>query len=279
MFDLNNAVSKVKNATGLKTLETDDPTIEFATKPEFYGAIPEPTPANKAMPDWYKSLSQYTDGGNERNELGAATVKRCAPFMEAMTLGWIIPLVGKAEITAKDGSVESSWDFPESLLSPHGMGQVGGENFPASDWPILKWNNFWTMKLPEGYSALITSPMNRIEPRWQVFSGVVDLDNYYNFVNAPFMWTGGEYDGIIDEGTPLVQVIPFKRDSIISDATVNEMTEEEQQERARTEVELLSNESMYREERWTSKKGSRNVPAETKKEDKDESGSSCPFHL
>lgn len=285
MFDLSSAVTKVKNATGMKKLETNDPTIEFVTEPELYGAIPEPIPANRALPDWYKNLAQYVSNEegevttNTKTEIKASSVKRCAPFMEAMTMGWIIPLAAEVHIkgvAGDDNIVHYNWNFNKELISSHNIAQVGGDEFPLSDWPVLKFHNYWNIKISDGYSALITSPMNRPGQPFTPFSGVVDVDNYFNEINAPFMWTGGEFEGFLKEGTPIVQVIPFKRESLVSDGTVRSMTDDEVLEKKRTKNELNSSPSMYRNRRWQHKRGTRIVPHDTN--DSEDSGSSCPFH-
>ena len=44
---------------------------------------------------------------------------------------------------------------------------------------------------------------------------MVDTDTYYNEVNFPYVWTGSEVgEFIIPRGTPLVHVIPFKREEL-----------------------------------------------------------------
>ncbi|UBF19108.1 hypothetical protein HRTV-14_gp35 [Halorubrum phage HRTV-14] len=243
----------------------EDQLIEFVTEEELYGAIPEPIPANKVLPDWYKRLGQYFDPGeqgstNIRNRIRGSTVKRCAPFMEAMTMGWIIPLAAEVQFIAEDGFVEYKWEFSREMISNHELEQVGGEMFPNHEWPIMKFNNYWSMKVPDGYSALITNPMNRPGQPFTTFSGVVDIDNYFNEVNAPFMWTGGDFEGIFDAGTPIVQVIPFKRDTMITDAISRPMNDEEKLEKQRTKEELSSHGSTYRDRRWQPKPGSRMLP-------------------
>jgi hypothetical protein len=277
MFSLSAVTDRVSDLTGYSKLEnedTEDAVIEFVTKDEYYGAIPEPIPANRVIPDWYRNLPGRV-GGNEDSL--QSTVKRCAPFMEAMTMGWIIPLAGEVEFMAQSGRVEWKSDFKEELIDAHGMAQVGGEAFPNSDWPVLKFINPWCIKVPDGYSALITSPFNRIEPLFQTFSGVVDVDSYFNNINAPFMWTGGDFEGVVEDGRPIVQVIPFKRGSMITDGITRPMTEDESMEKEKTRTELTSHKSMYRDRRWVHKKGSRNLPFDPDSED-GESGSSCPFH-
>ncbi|WP_144797708.1 hypothetical protein [Halorubrum depositum] len=266
LSDLSNYVRP--DGTPAEENPEEDQIIEFVTEKELYGAIPEPVPANKVLPDWYRKLGQYTDpdsrfgSGNDRHSIASSTVKRCAPFMEAMTLGWIIPLPAEVQFKAADGYVEYEWDFSTEVISNHDLAQVGGEMFPNHEWPIMKFINQWSMKVPEGYSALITQPMNRPGLPFTPFSGVVDIDRYFNNVNAPFMWTGGEYEGIIEDGTPIIQVIPFKRDMLLTDGITRPMTEEEEVEKERTQNSLNSHVSTYRDKLWESKPGSRMLPYE-----------------
>ncbi|UBF22407.1 hypothetical protein HCTV-15_gp40 [Haloarcula virus HCTV-15] len=285
MFNLTGATETVRDlsnyvrpdGSSAEDEPDEDRLIEFVTEKELYGAIPEPVPANKVLPEWYRNLNPFTNG-TEREQIRSSTVKRCMPFMEALTMGWLLPLAAEVQFSAEDGYVSYEWQFERDMVSNHSMEQVGGEMFPNHEWPILKFHNHWCAKAPEGYSLLVTNPLNRIEPRWQTFSGVVDADNYFNYINAPFMWTGGDWEGVANAGTPIVQVIPFKRDAMLTDAIVREMTENEEVEQRKTQTELTSVESMYRNDRWVQKKGSRNVPAEVVEDSDESEGSACPFH-
>ena len=55
--------------------------------------------------------------------------------------------------------------------------------------------------------------MNRIETRFDIISGIVDTDVYVNTIHFPFILTKRDEQFIIKKGEPMVQVIPFKRDS------------------------------------------------------------------
>jgi hypothetical protein len=77
--------------------------------------------------------------------------------------------------------------------------------------------NPWHIETPPGYSCLFVNPLNHIPTQMNFFSGVVDTDNYNDRVNFPFLWTGKSGETVIKKGTPLIQVIPFKRDSWSSD--------------------------------------------------------------
>jgi hypothetical protein len=101
--------------------------------------------------------------------------------------------------------------------------------------------------------------MNRVQPQFQVFSGIVDCDNYFNYINFPFIWTGGDFHGVLDKGTPVIQAIPFKRDAMLGDGEVRAMSESELEDKNKTQRILNSDESNYRNERWEGKNASRVV--------------------
>ena len=65
--------------------------ISFLCDPDDLGVIAEPFQAKAHLPDWFRKLPAV-----DKAELGVGangqTVKRCMPFLDAMTLGWIIPL-------------------------------------------------------------------------------------------------------------------------------------------------------------------------------------------
>lgn len=244
--------------------ETDDDTtsedgiIEFVCAEEDYGAIEQPIPANKVLPDWYRMLEGKMGEGDG---LGRATVKRCMPFLDALSMGWIIPLAGEVEFSfdEESGAFEFKSQFRKPLLETHNPEQLGGDTNPMTDMPIIKFMNRWSVKVPEGYSILYTSPLNRAEDRFKAFSGVVDVDNYFNEVNFPALWTGGTYQGVLESGTPIVQAIPFKRDNGIGDAIIRPMDEKEERQSQREDDILGLRESMYRNERWQPKTASREV--------------------
>lgn len=77
---------------------------------------------------------------------------------------------------------------------------------------LLKFNNPWVIETPKGYSVQFKNPSNNWSTNIEIIEGIVDTDEYYSQVNFPFVWTGTEIgEFIIPTGTPLVQVIPFKR--------------------------------------------------------------------
>lgn len=219
------------------------PSITFHCDPELYGVIPEPYPAVKEVPEWLKNMAPLTRTSSP-NEFPTETVKRCLPILDAYSAGYIIPLAHPVRVVVDGGSVTTSWrpGVTTPLVTSHSQEQVGD-----SGWsPALKWSNPWEVRLPKGYSAIYTAPFNQKDPLFQCLTGVVDSDNYRNTINFPFVWTGpDQYDDILPAGIPLVQVIPFRRESW--DSVSAPSTESEIKEREKTRLRVLSRFGGYKD--------------------------------
>ena len=55
--------------------------------------------------------------------------------------------------------------------------------------------------------------MNRVEERWKIIEAIVDTDTYINTINFPFILKKRDKQFLIKKGDPMIQVIPFKRES------------------------------------------------------------------
>lgn len=185
--------------------------INFLIDESLEGVFPEPKRSGKYTPQYYKNLSVETDSNPQ-----SGTAKRCIPFMEAVTSGYVIPLWADLFVVAKNGEIELT--FPDTLpinesLGHHSYSQL--DNHPASDMSygkeLMKFINPWIIETPPGVSCLFTTPMNHFETRFKLIDGIVDTDTYYNQINFPFIWTGGDGEFFIEKGTPLVQIFPFVR--------------------------------------------------------------------
>ncbi len=192
------------------------PVIEFFCRPEDLGVIAEPVPAVKILPAWFKRLPGIDKAQVSATDDGL-TVKRCMPFLDAMSTGWILPLAATVRLEVCDGgaTVNAGWKFDRDMVSNHGPGQVGGN--PYEPRPPMKFHNYWSIRTAEGWSCMFLPPLNRPDAVVEVFAGVVDTDIYTAPINFPFVATAA--DGVYspEKGTPLVQVIPFRRvDAMIS---------------------------------------------------------------
>lgn len=75
----------------------------------------------------------------------------------------------------------------------------------------MKFHNYWTIQTPPGWSCLFVAPLNRPALPVEILAGVVDTDTYASLINFPFIATGADGVHVIEKGTPLVQIIPFRR--------------------------------------------------------------------
>jgi hypothetical protein len=187
--------------------------VQFQCSEHLLDAIPHPVAASRAIPTWYKSLKPF-----QSEDPSSSTAKRCLPFVEALSQGFIISLWADLYVKAENGQL--SMNFPSTLpmlksLEQHSAPQLAGhplENKPYGD-VLVKFVNPWLVKTEPGYSCLFTSPLNHIETRFKILDGVVDTDIYTAPVNFPFLWTGGDGHFTIPKGTPLAQVIPIRRET------------------------------------------------------------------
>ncbi len=185
-------------------------TIEFLCRPEDRGVIAEPMPAKEAMPDWFKRLPPV-DKAHVTTTDNALTIKRCMPFSDALTAGWILPLAATVRMEIKDGgkTVNTGWEFDRVMASNHNAYQVAGH--PRQPRPPGKFHNYWTIRTPPGVSCLFMPPLNRENPLVEVIAGIVDTDTYTSLINFPFFATAADGIYTLAKGMPLVQVIPFRR--------------------------------------------------------------------
>jgi hypothetical protein len=199
---------------------TDPPagmTITFRCPPELEAILPRPAPALLGLPDWFKGMPASAFSPLLQSE--QMTVKKCPPFIDAMTYGFLIPLV--TDLRVEDGVFTWDFDLPggaitsytRSPLDYHDNAQVSGTPFFKEDRFIIKFNNFWTIESPPGYSLLITHPINRHDLPFTTLTGLVDCDLYKdNFINFPARWRDLAFSGVLPRGTPVAQCLPVKRE-------------------------------------------------------------------
>tara|TARA_R100001460_G_scaffold901_5_gene3831 strand:+ start:5262 stop:5999 length:738 start_codon:yes stop_codon:yes gene_type:complete len=186
-----------------------------------------PKPSKLNIPDWYKEIS---------HNLKEKTVKGCMPFLDTLTIGYTlsIPIEYRIKHNIKVDNERISKAFAQLDAGSeiyhftnvntyndesHPIGQLGmkcpfvQKNKTMEVHKIL---NPWIIETPPGYSCLFLPPLNNTDDRFSIIPGIVDTDVFPNEINFPFIVNGDKYpvlDTVIKEGTPYVQVIPFKRES------------------------------------------------------------------
>jgi len=204
--------------------------IKFTASKEYIDCteiFPQPSKLN--IPDWYKELKHSIDN---------KTVKGCMPFLDTLTTGYIIrmPVDYYIKHNFKIEGSRSTEGYTElhdsnnflikdtnvnrpNFLQAHPIKQLG-KKCPFVDknksLPFHKLLNPWVIKTPPGYSCLFLPPMNNSDDRFSIIPGIVDTDNFDHEINFPIIINGDKYpvlETTIELGTPIAQVIPFKREN------------------------------------------------------------------
>lgn len=185
--------------------------ITFTNVSGFDG-LEQPQPASKFIPDWYKNMESYIGGEKKPGGDGTtkATIKRCMPVFDAINAGYIITSPADVYVRIKEGQQYFEWSTL-GLINFHPIDQA--PTHPVRNKHAYpKWVNYWAIRTPKGYSTMFVQPMHR-ESVFTILPGIVDTDEYYAPVNFPMVINDPEFEGLIPKGTPIAQVIPFKRES------------------------------------------------------------------
>ena len=210
--------------------------MEFKTSDSFIDLIPHPKPAAKYVPDWYRKMPLNTEQHKKINpskmfffknlETGDPimdqTLKACIPVRDMITAGYMVPLWNDLVFQNTEEGIHVSWLAEnQHWIDAHPQTQLPGKvwlndlsingNHPKLICP-------WRFYTPEGYSSLFISPYY-LNPKIKIYPAIVDTDKQHE-VNFPCHFDGvGDNETIVSD-TPIVQVIPFKRDNWSSEVSV-----------------------------------------------------------
>jgi hypothetical protein len=185
--------------------------------------VSEANPINSAslIPAWYKDLPRFVNNSDiPYKSQGAADIKMCSPFRDAIIHGYLLTTPCDLEVTwMADGTPEVTWnpEYPFSVV--HCRGNIETKNVQAFGMPVpigcspflFAFDAMWGIETPLNYSVLITQPLNRYELPFMLTSGIMDTDMWKHAGRIPF-FIRKDFEGIIPKGTPFAQIIPISRD-------------------------------------------------------------------
>jgi len=203
--------------------------IKFYNRDDVINEYPV-LPANKCIPEWYKKVQ--TDVNLHPGGPTIPTIKQCPPVTDMLTSGYIIRnpvelvLYPKQEPANYEGVVAEA--HPDFKPSQHHWKMCPVDIRGKVHWTKLA--HGWTVRTPEGYSCLFMQPYYFFNKQINLFPAVVDTDKH----DLPVEFPGYTYASekiTIPAGTPLMQVIPFKRDDwkmemLVSNDTPSELAYE-----------------------------------------------------
>lgn len=201
-----------------------------------------PRPMSKMLASWWKNMPSHGgfDGVPENDDSinilsgnEAPTIKRCVPILDSLTIGYglvttaemyVKPYTGEMNINMSDCPQEDAVveaTHPRRLaripcleISHHEYGQA--MNHPLCQkygQRLRKVFTPWRIITPSGYSVMIVEPLNNPSQYWEIVPGIIDSDQFAPQINFMMVFRDPNFHGIIPAGTPLAQVIPFKRES------------------------------------------------------------------
>ena len=198
--------------------------IEFSIIENYAQVQHSPFPAKKYLPTWLKNMS-----GHYNN---MPTMKKCPPLMDAMGMGYIIPMWQEFQLIPNDGmysyragimALNSPFENQRDLLSYQFPQQYQGS--PLDEYQVFKISTPWIIKTPPGTSVMIIPPVLGSDAPFEVIPAVIDTDEYHiSFgFTCKIKYTGTPIT--IAPGTPIAQIIPFTRESWKHDITETSLLE------------------------------------------------------
>ncbi len=171
------------------------------------------TPAKKHIPKWYKKIPQWENNKIfEMNRGFGTTIKHCMPFLDSLTSGYMIVLPNDLYVKNNNGSPWITWNIAE--YGPNLRENVADLNLVPTGHHALEftWQIGVANTVPVGYSMLFTHPLNRHDLPFTTLSGIVD-GGFFMYPDGaiPFFIKEG-FEGIIPQGTPIMQLIPFRQE-------------------------------------------------------------------
>jgi hypothetical protein len=197
--------------------------IKFASELDF---INLPKPSAKYIPDWYKKTKVNIEDVSTKIQSGK-TFKHCVPFLDAISSGYIYELYADLEVEKTAGFPNLLWRSPEyDMISNKQDGSSGMMDIPNGySSKLYSFNHQLYIKTPPGYSVLITQPFNRTDLPFYALSGIVDTDKSPMFPGGYPIFLKDNFEGIIEKGTPILQIIPFKRERWKSENSISLLKE------------------------------------------------------
>jgi hypothetical protein len=188
------------------------------------GAQSPPISAFACIPDWYKQLPRYVNNSDKPiKSLGRKDLKTCVPFRDAMITGYMILLPADIEVCIDINGDVDIFHNPQltfKIVEKRGLLTQQNQGFgmpnPIGTVPIMfAWSALYGIGTNKSDSVLVTHPLNRNDLPFITTSGIIDSGYNNKAGNIPFFIKEG-FKGVIPKGTPIAQVIPFKRENWLS---------------------------------------------------------------
>ena len=191
-----------------------------------------PSSAQSVIPDWYKNADRFAKMPNGEyykatkevcpfpkegttDDYGKIpTWKACPAILDSFITGYVLKTPCDLEFFKNNqGTIDvkiSDIKYRDFVTKRPPMPQF--EHPKGFYKHHFAWYPDWEVSLPEGYSALFMTPMNRFDLPFLNTSGIIDSDKVSIPGTFPFFIADG-WEGTIPAGTPYMQFLPFQREN------------------------------------------------------------------
>ncbi|MAS92893.1 MAG: hypothetical protein CMO55_06810 [Verrucomicrobiales bacterium] len=215
---------EAKDDTCPVSVEIEDskakPVIEFFVEHQHRSLLElaPPAPAGKFYPQWMRSMDSYYHNVTQFQAYPPdlktrqnATIKMCPGINDYLRTGYVIPLWCDFAITfRKDGSFQ--WQSPNDEFQIQSHPREQYDKMPNAGFPTeLKFVSPWYCRTSPGYSMRALPCYYHFDHLWSVLPGVVHSDqNHTTHINTLFEVEEGQI--ILPRGTPMMHIVPFRRE-------------------------------------------------------------------
>ena len=189
-----------------------NPVLKYESAIEVYPDII--TSAKNHIPNWYKKIPKWKNNEIFSIDEGfQKTLKNCIPFSDSFTVGYMLVLPNDLYVKNNNGTPYLTWNRAE--FPPGWRKEVTNLNLvPYEHYPIeYIWHTGVSQTIPIGYSLLFTHPLNRHDLPFTTLSAIIDGGLIMSgYGDIPF-YIKKNFEGIIPQGTPIAQIIPFRQEN------------------------------------------------------------------
>jgi len=183
-------------------------------------------PIKNVLPDWYKKTPMFTGKTPVIEDYSKnITLKACMPFFDSLMSGYVVTTWQDLQVKKDEqGFPRITW-----LVEPNPLTVRNAESSDKLPIPAgcnstpFSWKLPTAIKTPKNYSLLALHPMNRFDLPFITLSAIIDAEKTLFSGNLPF-FIKEDFEGIIPSGTPIMQLIPFKKENwkLEEDSTIQE---------------------------------------------------------
>jgi hypothetical protein len=192
-----------------------------------------PSAAKNSIPRWFLDHDKYKRDENgdikktlyvgkdgEEKYANEVTWKSCPAILDSFIYGYFLYTPCDVEFKKDNNNylVFQDKDFMSGVnKKTFSFCGIRGEDkyFPVPhgyENLHFTWTTNWFPQTPDGYSVLVTHPINRFDLPFLTLTGIIDSSRYINGGLLPF-FIKKDFEGIVPAGTPYAQVIPLKNES------------------------------------------------------------------